>query len=81
MSICKGVNTLSFLHEVLWSEEDPDEMSEPVGPLVHDAGVGEHVDLDLVPLAEIHHDALSYHAVLVIWVVVLIVEAGNLKSI
>ena len=66
MSICKGWNTLCFLHEVLWPEEDPDEVSEPVGSLVHDAGVGEHVDLDLVPLAEVHHDALSHHAVLVV---------------
>ena len=41
-------------------------MSEPVGSLVHDAGVGEHVDLNLVPLAEVHHDALSHHAVLVV---------------
>ena len=32
-------------HKVLWSEEHPDEVGEPVALLVHQAGVGVHVNL------------------------------------
>ena len=39
-----------------------------------------HVDLDLVPLPQLHHHTLPHHAVLVIGVVVLIIEAGNLDQ-
>ena len=78
MSVCES-EVLRLLHEVLRSEEDPDEVCEPVGPLVHDAGVGVHVDLDLVPLPQLHHHTLPHHGVLVVGVVVLVVETGNLK--
>ena len=77
MSISESV-LLCLLHEVLWSEEDSDEVCEPVGSLVHEASVGKHVDLDLVPLRHLHHHALPHHAVLVIGVVVLVVETGHL---
>ena len=78
MSVCES-EVLCLLHEVLRSEEDPDEVCEPVGPLIHDTGVGVHVHLDLVSLANLHHHALPHHAVLVVGVVVLVVETGNLK--
>ena len=32
-------------HKVLWSEEHPDKVGEPVALLVHQAGVGVHVNL------------------------------------
>ena len=81
VTISNGRQTvrISVLHKVLGSEEDSNEVSEPVGPLVHDPCVGVHVHLDLVSLANLHHHALPHHAVLVVGVVVLVVETGNLK--
>ena len=78
---CNLRPALRVLHEVFGSEEDADEVGEPVGPLVHEAGVGEHVDLHLVPLTELHHDTLPHHAVLVVGVMILVVETGNLTYI
>ena len=80
MSISESA-LLCLLHEVLWSEEESHKVCEPVGSLVHDASVGVHVDLDLVPLRHLHHHALADHAVLVVGVVVLVVEAGHLVSV
>lgn len=74
----RPTRTVWILHEVLGSEEDPHEVCEPVGALVHDAGVSVHVDLHPVALAQLHHHALPHHAVLVVGVVVLVVETGHL---
>ena len=81
MSIGYCWNIVWLFHEVLGPQEHSDEMSEPVGPLVHDAGVSVHVDLDLVALPQLHHNALANHAVLVVGVVILVIETGNLRKI
>jgi len=81
MSIGDCWSTFNILHEVFGSEEDSNEVSEPVGAFIHDSCVSVHVDLDLVPLPQLHHHTLPHHAVLVIRVLVLIIEAGNLISI
>ena len=39
------MNKSNGYHKVLWSEEHPDEVGEPVALLVHQAGVGVHVNL------------------------------------
>ena len=81
MSIGNCRRIFRIFHEILRSEEDPNEVSEPVGPLVHDSSVCVHVDLDLVTLHQLHNHTLANHAVLVVRVMVLVIEAGHLMNI
>ena len=53
-----GVRTAH--HKVLWSEEHPDEVCEPVALLVHQARVGVHVNLKHHADADVDADADAY---------------------
>ena len=57
--------------EIPRPEEDADKVRERVPRLVEQSGVGEHVNLDAVAFVEVEYDALRYHRIPVVLVVVL----------